>query len=44
MLFSERGVVEALRQESASHFTVAREDRDGCSRYRASKMSPLGTN
>ena len=23
---------------------VARDDRDGCSRYRASKMSPVGTN
>ena len=37
---SERGMVEApWSAVSASHFRVAREDRDGCSRYRASKMS-----
>ena len=35
---SERGVVKALCQRPASHFQVAREDRDGCSRYRAAKM------
>ncbi len=33
---SERGAVKALGQCVASHFLVAREDRDGRSRYRAS--------
>ena len=37
--FSERGMVKALRIPSwQATFSVAREDRDGCSRYRAAKM------
>ena len=38
---SERGTVKALVDQSLqATSSVAREDRDGCSRYRASKMSP----
>lgn len=37
---SERGTVKALVDQSLqATSSVAREDRDGCSRYRASKMS-----
>ena len=35
---SERGLVKALCPNAAGHFQAAREDRDGRSRYRASKM------
>jgi len=31
-------MVKALCRKSVSHFQAAREDRDGRSRYRASKM------
>ena len=37
---SERGMVKALVVHSLQATScVARDDRDGCSRYRASKMS-----
>ena len=37
---SERGSVQALvDQNLQATSSVARDDRDGCSRYRASKMS-----
>lgn len=36
---SEREAVKALCRTAASHFQAAREDRDGCARYSASKMS-----
>ena len=39
---SERGDGESpLRKPLQATFCVAREDRDGCSRYRASKMLML---
>ena len=39
---SEKGTVQALRSEVCKPLiSAAREDRDGSSRYRASKMSPL---
>ena len=34
--------MKALGTNPASHFFFAREDRDGCSRYRAAKISPDG--
>ena len=40
LLLGKALVVQNLQAISS----VARDDRDGCSRYRASKMSPLGTN
>ena len=36
---SERGMVKAPCAGDVSHFRVARDDRDGCSRYRAAKIS-----
>ncbi len=42
--FSERGMVKALGCPAASHFLVARDDRDGCSRYRAAEMSHYWDN
>jgi len=39
---SERGMVKALGWSVASHFQAARDDRDGSSRYRASKMPVFG--
>lgn len=36
---SEGEMVKAPARESKRHFQVAREDRDGCSRYRAPEMS-----
>ncbi len=42
---SERGMVKALVVQSLQATScVARDDRDGCSRYRASKMSALRMN
>ena len=42
---SEKGMVEALRiLLRQATFAVARDDRDGCSRYRAAKMSDFQTN
>ena len=41
--FSERGSVQALCRMSVRHFQVARDDRDGCSRYRAAKI-PVSVN
>ena len=41
---SERGVVRALDANAASHIQAAREDRDGCSRYRAAKMPVMQAN
>ena len=42
---SERGSVKALGgQILQAIFSVARDDRDGCSRYRATKMSALRMN
>ena len=41
--FSERGPVQALCRMSVRHFQVARDDRDGCSRYRAAKI-PVPVN
>ena len=42
---SERGLVKALVSQNLQAIScVAREDRDGSSRYRASKMSALRTN
>ena len=35
---------EPLVKPCASHFQVARDDRDGRSRYRAAKISPYGDN
>ena len=43
-IFSERGAVKALDFLPQATSSVARDDRDGCSRYRAAKMSPPGTN
>ena len=41
--FSERGKVRASYVASLyATSSVARDDRDGCSRYRASKMSCMG--
>ena len=39
---SERETVKALVCTAAGHFQVARDDRDGCSRYRAAKMPRKG--
>ena len=41
---SERGAVKALCQCPASHFQVARDDRDGRSRYRAAKIPGYPVN
>ena len=41
---SERGLVTALCLGAAGHFQAVRDDRNGCSRYRAAKMSPGETN
>ena len=35
-------MVEALDFQPQATSCVARDDRDGCSRYRAAKMSPIG--
>jgi len=41
--FSEKGIGESPSSaDSVSHFQAAREDRVGCSRYRAAKMSLFG--
>ncbi len=43
--FSDRGMVGApkcVKLQATS--SVARGDRDGCSRYRVSKISPKGDN
>ena len=39
---SERGSVKALMQNLAGHFQVVRDDRNGCSRYRAAEMPHHG--
>ena len=42
---SERGTVQALVDQNLQAISsVARDDRDGCSRYRVSKMSALRMN
>ena len=40
--FSEREPVQALDENLQATSCVARDDRDGCSRYRAAKISPFG--
>ena len=42
--FSEGEQVQAPGVTLSATSCVARDDRDGCSRYRASKMSPMGIN
>ena len=44
MFHSERETVKALVLKFASHFQAAREDRDGGSRYRATKMPGFQAN
>ena len=41
---SERETVKALGEDLYATSCVARDDWDGCSRYRVSKMSPEGDN
>ena len=43
-LRSERESVKALRNFLSATCLVAREDRDGCSRYRAAKMPAMQVN
>ena len=44
-ILRERGMVKALVDRNLQAIScVARDDRDGCSRYRASKMSALRMN
>ena len=45
VLSRERGMVKTLKSRFLqAAFRVAREDRDGCSRYRASKLPALQVN
>ena len=43
-IFSEREPVRALEEILQATSCVARDDRDGCSRYRAAKISLSGMN